>query len=65
MSGSVVVDELCTTSAVVSVVGVCGGDCDVVVLVSEGGVRAAEDGTGIDSGTDVEGSGRPIVDVVS
>ena len=59
------VDELCTTSADVSGVRVCGGGCDVVVLVSEGGVRAAEDGTGTDSGTDVEGSGRPIVDVVS
>ena len=65
MSGSVVVDELCTTSADVSGVGVRWSGCDVVVLVSEGRVRAAEDGTGTDSRTDVEGSGRAVVDVVS
>jgi hypothetical protein len=58
----VVVDELCIASAVVSVIGVCGRGGDVVVLVSEGGVRAAEDGTGTDSATDVEGSGRPVLD---
>ena len=59
------VDELCTTSADVSGVGVRWSGCDVVVLVSEGRVRATEDGTEIDSATVVEGSGGAVVDVVS
>ena len=64
ISGSVVVDELCTTGGNVSWILVPGDGCDVGVLVSTGRIGTTEDGTGRDTGTVGSGSTGTVVDVV-